>query len=437
MRSFEDYTDYLFHLAPLFQNVGKYAYKEGLSTTIALDQHFGHPHRHYKCIHIAGTNGKGSCSHTIASILQEAGYKVGLYTSPHLLSFRERIRVNGEPISEDYVMDFIDTEKLFLESLHPSFFEVATALAFKYFADEKVDYAVIEVGLGGRLDCTNIISPILSVITNISMDHVQLLGDTLEKIAAEKAGIMKPGVPCVIGETLPETLPVFEAKAKEVGCKLVLAEQRGNGENGENGGNGENGENYLEHFALKGLYQQKNLRTILTAVDQLDKCGVFQAHQSPINSCILRGLENVVRNTHLRGRWETLSTSPLTICDTGHNVGGMQYIAQQLSTLHPAPCTLHLIIGMVNDKDITGVLALLPKDARYYFTQASVSRALPAEELQRLAQQQGLHGDAYPTVEKAITTAQRHAGAANDIIFIGGSTFVVADALKMFNNKIY
>lgn len=408
MRKFKEYTEYLFNLAPLFQNIGNGAYKEGLSNTYMLDERFGYPHTSYKTIHIAGTNGKGSCSHSIASILQESGLKVGLYTSPHLVSFTERIRVNGKPIVEDYVMDFIDENKTFLEEIKPSFFEVATALAFKYFKDEKVDVAIIEVGLGGRLDCTNIIHPELSIITNISKDHVQFLGDTLEAIAGEKAGIMKPDVTCVIGEVTDETLPVFEKKAKETGNHIVYCHQ------GDN--------SYFDVFELKGSYQKKNINTITTAINELRRQG-WQISDKDLTD----GLSHVSRNTGLRGRWETLSHAPLTICDTGHNTGGFSYISEQISNQECR--TRRIVIGMVNDKDVSGVLAMLPKKAVYYFCQASVSRALDAESLQEKASKFGLVGTCYTTVNDAVEQARRDS-SPDDFIFIGGSTFVVADLLS-------
>ncbi|MBR4589989.1 MAG: bifunctional folylpolyglutamate synthase/dihydrofolate synthase, partial [Bacteroidaceae bacterium] len=341
MRNYSEYTNYLFSQVPMFQNLGKDAYKEGLENTFLLDEHFGHPHRKFKTIHIAGTNGKGSCSHTIASVLQEAGYKVGLFTSPHLIDFRERIRVNGQMISEEYVMDFIDNEKQFFEPLYPTFFELTTAMAFKYFAEQNVDIAVIEVGLGGKLDCTNIISPLLSIITNISYDHVNLLGDTLSKIASEKAGIIKHGIPVVIGERNNETEGVFRAKAYSEKTRIIFAED-----------NDIDIDNY--DFELKGWYQKKNLRTILTAIDELKK-----NYPSTINikeNDIINGLKNVCKNTGLMGRWQVINNKPLTICDTGHNLGGFTYLVQQIKS---QKCDkLRIVFGMVNDKDIKGVISM-------------------------------------------------------------------------------
>ena len=407
MSKYDQYTDYLFSQVPMFQNVGSNAYKEGLENTHILDEHFGHPHTQFRTIHVAGTNGKGSCSHTIASVLQEAGYKVGLFTSPHLTDFRERIRVNGTMIPEQYVMDFIDNERDFFEPLHPTFFELTTALAFKYFAEQKVDVAVIEVGLGGRLDCTNIITPDISIITNISFDHVQYLGDTLAKIAGEKAGIIKHGVPVVIGEKHPETTPVFTEKAKREQAPLYFAEDYK--------------PNKDYQYELKGLYQSKNLQTSLCAIDQLIRNGYHITEEN-----IQNGLLHVTHHTGLRGRWQIVRHSPTVICDTGHNVGGIKYIAQQLKE---QKCQeLRIVFGMVSDKDVNSVLELMPQNAKYYFCQASVKRAMPHHQLKRLAKQHNLQGNSYKTVENAYKKALSQSNP-NDCIFVGGSTFVVADFL--------
>lgn len=412
--NYQDTLEYLYNSAPMFQQVGAGAYKEGLENTRALDAHFRHPHEHFHSLHIAGTNGKGSCSHTLAAILQSAGYRVGLYTSPHLVDFRERIRVNGQPISEDYVIRFVEEERVFFEPLSPSFFELTTAMAFKYFADEKVDVAVVEVGLGGRLDCTNIIHPDLCIITNISLDHTQFLGHTLAQIAGEKAGIIKPGIPVVIGETTPETRPVFCQKAQEEGAPIHWAEEEGH----------ENDYPGLS-FELKGLYQEKNRRTLLTALPILKEIG-YRLTENDIR----QGFAHVVELTGLMGRWQKLQDSPTLICDTGHNTGGIAYIAQQLRA---QPChRLHIVLGMVNDKDIRGVLALLPHEADYYFTQACVKRALPADELARLGTEAGLKGEAFANVPAAVRAAQKRS-LPEDLIFVGGSTFVVADLLSNRN----
>ena len=407
--TYKETIEYLFNSTPVFEHVGASAYKPGLQTTEILDAHYGHPHKNFKTIHIAGTNGKGSVSHSLASILQEAGYKVGLYTSPHLIDFRERIRVNGIPVSEEYVIRFVEDFKHLnskrIHPLSPSFFELTTALAFKYFAEEKIDIAVIEVGLGGRLDCTNIITPILSVITNISFDHTQFLGNTLAQIASEKAGIIKHQVPVVIGETTKETRPVFENKAKEMDAPIFFAEEIDRSECDQ------------YDFELKGSYQKKNLRTILCAMKRL-------SFISP--EYIQKGLTNVCKNTGLMGRWQTLSTNPLIICDTGHNVGGWKYLAPQISSV---PCDrLHIVFGMVDDKDIRNVLSMLPKNAVYYFTQANNHRAIPAQQVGELAKEYGLSGNTYPTVAQAYEEAKSSA-SENDFIFIGGSSYIVADLL--------
>lgn len=410
---YQNTLTYLYNSVPMFQQVGGSAYKEGLENTRTLDEHFAHPHRSFRTIHVAGTNGKGSCSHTLAAILQEAGYRVGLYTSPHLVDFRERIRINGKPISEEYVIRFVEEERSFFEPLHPSFFELTTAMAFRYFADEKVDVAVIEVGLGGRLDCTNIICPDLCIITNISLDHTQFLGSTLAQIAGEKAGIIKSGIPVVIGETTPETKPVFLQKAQEVGAPIYFAEENDR-------------EDYPGvEFELKGLYQTKNKRTILTALPLLKEAGYRLDEQS-----VRSGFAHVVELTGLMGRWQKLQDSPTLICDTGHNVGGIACIVEQLG--QQSYRQLHIVIGMVNDKDVRGVLALLPKDAVYYFTKASVKRALPEEELQVLAAAAGLEGNTYPDVPAAVRAAQEKS-LPEDFIFVGGSSFIVADLLASCN----
>lgn len=411
-------VQYLFDSAPLFQNVGAAAYKEGLDNTHLLDEQFGHPHRQYRTIHVGGTNGKGSVSHTLAAILQAQGYRVGLYTSPHLVDFRERIKVNGEMISKERVIDFVtDFKKRNYDAVCSvfSFFELTTALAFQYFSEQKVDFAVIEVGLGGRLDCTNIITPELSIITNISFDHVQFLGDTLPKIASEKAGIIKTGIPACIGENVNDDVKaVFANKAKEVGAPITFAEDAFD----DTAINKE----LARLFALKGFCQEKNIRTILTAVRLLRDRGIAISDEA-----IRKGLAEVCSMTGLMGRWQTIDEKPLTICDTGHNVGGMQYIVKQLEqTPHKR---LHIVIGMVSDKDVDTVLRLLPTDAIYYFTQASVKRAMPAEELAKKASHlQGAKEGVFQDVPSAYLAAKRNADT-DDLIFIGGSTFVVADLL--------
>lgn len=407
---YQETLKYLYEQVPMFQRVGGAAYKEGLDNTLTLDAHFGHPHHSFRTIHVAGTNGKGSVSHTLAAVLQSAGYKTGLYTSPHLVDFRERIRINGTPISKDYVVSFVEHERSFFEPLCPSFFELATAMAFKYFADEQVDVAVIEVGLGGRLDCTNIITPDMSIITNISFDHVQFLGNTLAKIAVEKAGIIKKGIPVVIGETTPETKPVFMAKATEVGAPIYFAEEN-------------NREDYPGvEYELKGIYQEKNKRTLFTALPLLKEAGYHFDEEN-----VREGFAHVVELTGLMGRWQKLHDHPTLVCDTGHNVGGITYVVEQL---RQQSCNqLRIVIGMVNDKDISGVLALLPKEAIYYFTQASVNRALPAKQLLHLATEVGLKGKAYASVKNAVKAAMKES-LPEDFIFVGGSNFIVADLLE-------
>lgn len=427
--TYEETLHYLYTSTPLFQNVGKDAYKEGLENTYELDKHFGHPHKQFKTIHIAGTNGKGSCSHTLAAILQSAGYKTGLYTSPHLVDFRERIRVNGTPVPKDYVTSFVEENRSFFEPLHPSFFELTTAMAFKYFAEQHVDVAIIEVGLGGRLDCTNIITPDMCIITNISFDHTQFLGNTLEKIAKEKAGIIKSGIPVVIGETSTETWTVFQNKAAETHAPITFAEDESLVEDWKTGTDGYRIYQTKDYADLKGelggLYQIKNTNTILTAIRQLKQIGYTITEQDVRN-----GFANVCKLTGLMGRWQTIETSPKVICDTGHNVGGISYIVEQLK--HETYKHLHIVIGMVNDKDISGVLSLLPKDAYYYFTQASVKRALPAEEMAQKAYAANLQGSYYNNVQTALEAAKAKADK-DDLIFVGGSSFIVADLLTFYS----
>lgn len=427
--NYNETIDYLFNSTPVFEKIGASAYKEGLYNTKALDTHFGSPHKKYKTIHIAGTNGKGSCSHTIAAILQAEGYRVGLYTSPHLIDFRERIRVNGKCISEQYVIDFVEKERDFFEPLHPSFFELTTAMAFKYFAEQHVDIAVIEVGLGGRLDCTNIISPTLSTITNISFDHTQFLGNTLDKIAGEKAGIIKSNTTVVIGETNNETRPVFEAKAKAVNAKIIFAEDSPEIIEKlilQDGAVAYKTQNYGEISSeLNGTYQEKNANTILHAVTELRKQGIVKCDDS-----IKKGFSNVCEMTGLMGRWQKLKESPLVICDTGHNVGGWQYLAKQIAAQHCKKC--RIVFGMVDDKDINNVMELLPQNASYYFTKATTHRAIPEAKVAELGLLHNLKGKEYPTVKKAYDQALADADT-DDFIFVGGSSYIVADLLTALN----
>lgn len=416
--NYQETIEYLFNSTPVFEKIGAKAYKPGLQTTFALDDHFGHPHQKYKTIHIAGTNGKGSCSHTLAAILQSQGYKVGLYTSPHLVDFRERIRVNGECVPEQYVIDFVEENRAFFEPLHPSFFELTTAMALKYFAEQKVDYAVIEVGLGGRLDCTNIITPILSIITNISFDHTQFLGNTLAEIAGEKAGIIKPGVPVVIGEYLPETRPVFENKAKSENAPILFAQDF-------DVTRLESSEICDVDMELKGSYQECNKKTILTALHILSQKLAIS------DEAIREGFAHVCELTGLRGRWEKLNDTPLTICDTGHNLAGWSYLAPQINAVKAE--TKHIVFGMVDDKDVAHVLQLLKEKlenrVKYYWTQPSTKRAIPVEKLSELALKLGLHGETYHSVKEAYNAALKNA-EKGDFVFVGGSSYVVADLLS-------
>lgn len=407
--TYNETLEYLYNSTPVFERVGASAYKEGLENTIALDNHFGNPHRKFRTIHVAGTNGKGSTSHTLAAVLQCAGYRVGLYTSPHLVDFSERIRVNGEAVEHQFVVDFVAEHKDFFEPLHPSFFELTTAMAFKHFAEQKVDIAVIEVGLGGRLDCTNIINPLLSVITNISFDHTGFLGDTLAKIAGEKAGIMKEGVPCVIGEYVEETLPVFQHKAEEMNAALILAQDE---------------EYDIPDFQLKGDCQSRNAKTIMATCKELIRMGIIPDDEAIITDAFA----HVCDITHLRGRWEVLSESPLIVCDTGHNVAGWEFLALQIKA---QKCERRLIVfGMVDDKDINTVMDMLPKDADYYFCQASTHRAIPVERVADIADAHGLKGEQYHTVMDAYEAAIKNA-TPDDFVFIGGSSYVVADLLSL------
>ena len=433
--TYSETCKYLYSQVPMFENLGMAGYKEGLDNSLKLDEHYGHPHRNYLTIHVAGTNGKGSCAHTLAAILQKCGYTVGLYTSPHLVDFDERIRINGQPIDHEYVADFVQEGRSFFEPLTPSFFEVTTAMALKYFSDKRVDIAVIEVGLGGRLDCTNIITPILSVITNISYDHMQQLGNSLEQIAMEKAGIIKKGVPVVIGETTPETKGIFEAVARETKAPIVFAEDNPEVTSAQLTDNGMLYQ--TAHYGtiqgeLMGLYQEKNANTILTAVRQLEEMGYMYRFSDNFKSEvkgkeIAEGFMSVCETTGLKGRWQVLSKEPLVICDTGHNVGGWEYLSQQIAQVK---CKKkHIVFGMVEDKDMEGVMALLPKDATYYFAKADNKRAVSETVLKFIGEQQGLTGEGYPTVAEAYHAAKK-AAETDDFVFIGGSTYVVADLLK-------
>lgn len=428
--TYQETLEYLYKATPAFHQIGAKAYKPGLDTTLRLMAACGNPHLGLRCVHVAGTNGKGSTSHLLAAALQASGLRVGLYTSPHLVDFRERIRIfypchensnirtireNQTLISEEYVVNWV--EKYILSPLpgegpgEVSFFEMATAMAFCYFRDMQVDIAVIEVGLGGRLDSTNVITPLLSVITNIGLDHTEFLGNTLAEIASEKAGIIKPGVPCVIGETHPETEPVFRAKTTELGSPICFADQQPPHPDIQ--------------CDLHGSYQEKNLQTFYTAYQQL--CDILHLPLS-------RGIEGVLY-TGLQGRWQILSKQPLTICDTGHNSHGIRTYVKSLLALmqEHRDAYLRIVFGMVNDKDVDVVLDLLPRDAFYYWTEASTHRAIPSDEMRRLGLAHGLIGESCGSVEQAMRKVQTES-APDDVIFIGGSNYVVGEVLSILKN---
>ena len=433
--NYQETIDYLFSRTTSYENQGATGYKEGLDTSYKLDEHFGHPHESFRSIHVAGTNGKGSVAHLIAAELQVSGYKVGLYTSPHLIDFRERIRINGTPIDEDYVVKFVEEEKEFFEPLNPSFFELTTAMAFKFFKEKNVDIAVIEVGLGGRLDCTNIITPIVSIITNISLDHTQLLGSSLEQIAFEKGGIIKKNVPVIIGEAKPETRAVFSALASEMQAPIYFAEDEQEIVSSELKGE------YIHYKAahlgefdceLTGEYQPRNMNTVVVAMHRLVEMGyladcIDEKNNHLIAEEMSNAFKNVTKITGLMARWQTVRENPRVICDTGHNPGAWEYLGKQLENLNCQK--LRIIFGIVEDKDIYGVMALLPKNATYFFTKGSTKRAFPETSLKIFGEQFGLKGECYPTVIEAYQAAMQGA-TSEDVIFIGGSTYIVADFLK-------
>ncbi|TAJ12164.1 bifunctional folylpolyglutamate synthase/dihydrofolate synthase [Marinilabiliaceae bacterium JC017] len=428
--TYQETLDFLFSQLPMYQRVGKAAYKANLDNTLALDNYFGQPHKAYKTIHVAGTNGKGSVSNCLAAVLQSAGYKVGLYTSPHLTDFRERIRVNGEMIPEDEVVSFVAQHSGIIEKVQPSFFEMTVAMAFDYFKRQDIDVALVEVGLGGRLDSTNIITPELSVITNIGLDHTALLGDTKPLIAAEKAGVIKKNVPVVIGETDPEVQQVFQQKAAAEGVPVVFADQQFNillatmsidNKQVFQVYKGDVKQWPDLQVGLLGMYQRKNILTVLTACELLNK-GNF----SISDEAIRQGLAEVQKLTGFGGRWQEIGHNPRIVCDTGHNKDGVQEVVAQIAnTPHEK---LHMVWGMVSDKDVDAVLNLLPRQAHYYFARASVARSCDENRLKEIAGKYNLVGEAFPDVKKAMAEAKKNAGP-NDLIFIGGSTFVVADAL--------
>ena len=425
--NYQETIDFMFNSLPMFQRQGKAAYKANLDNSIAFDKHLKHPHNAFKSIHIAGTNGKGSTSHMLASILQEAGYKVGLYTSPHLKDYRERIRINGTMISEQFVVDFIENNKDFISDTKPSFFEMTVFLAFEYFKESKIDIAVIETGMGGRLDSTNLLKPELSIITNISLDHTQFLGDTIAKIAVEKAGIIKKDTNVIIGESNIEYNSIFIDKANQTNSKCFFADQIYNIPYALNNLNQNQSFDVLKEkhkifenieLDLQGHYQRKNLCTVLTSIDNLN----FDISKTNIYN----GLKNIVSNTNLMGRWQNIGQNPQIICDTGHNEAGIKLILEQLK--QTAYKDLHIVWGMVNDKSIDRIMAMLPKEAIYYFTKANIPRALDELELLEIAKKYKLNGKSYSSVKLALKQAKLIANQ-DDLIFIGGSTFVVAEVV--------
>ena len=403
--NYQETLSWMFNRLPMFQTQGKNALNNKLDNILTFTSALGNPQTKFKSLHIAGTNGKGSSSSMLASILQEAGYKVGLYTSPHLKDFRERIKIDGKEIPESYVVNFITKNKSFLEEHSLSFFEMTVGMAFSYFAEEKVDIAVIEVGLGGRFDSTNIITPEVSLITNISKDHTDILGDTLPKIAFEKAGIIKQNVPVVISEYQEETAPVFTARAKEIKAPIIFA-------------------NHIETSLttdLQGAYQEKNIKGVIAVIELL----IHQGWDiTPEN--IAQGLLHVVHNTNLKGRWQTLGSYPTIVCDTGHNVGGLTYVMEQLKK--QTYTNLHIVVGFVKEKDVNSVLELFPKEATYYFCSPAIARGLNVDTLKEIATAKGLQGERYSSVAEALNTAKAQA-LPTDFIFVGGSTFVVAEVV--------
>ncbi|XCF06167.1 folylpolyglutamate synthase/dihydrofolate synthase family protein [Tamlana crocina] len=404
--TYQNTLDWMFAQLPMYQRQGSSAFKKDLSNTHKLAQHLNFPERDFKSIHVAGTNGKGSTSHMLASVLQEAGYKVGLYTSPHLKDFRERIKINGKEVSESFVVDFIEQNKSFFEANNLSFFEMTVGMAFKYFSEEKVDVAVVEVGMGGRLDSTNIITPEVSVITNIGLDHTQFLGTTLREIAFEKGGIIKSDVPVVIGETQEETEPVFKELAVKNNSSMTFADQQNN---------------KVYTSDLVGTYQQKNIKTVVEALKVMaDRgFGISEEH-------ISEGLLNVIKNTGLLGRWQVLQTKPKVVCDTGHNRDGLSFVMQQINSENYN--RLHIVFGVVNDKDLNSIVDLLPRNATYYFCKPDIPRGLEAEVLKERFMPFGLIGKAYGSVNEAYKKALKQADN-DDFIFVGGSTFVVAEII--------
>lgn len=433
--SYKETLNYLYEQLPMFQRVGAAGFKKGLGNTLVLAEALGHPERQFRSVHVAGTNGKGSSSHLLAAVLQAAGYKVGLYTSPHLREFTERIKVNGQELPPEYLVEWVARWRPLFEQVEPSFFEMCVALAFAYFTEQHVDVAIVEVGLGGRFDSTNIITPLVSLITNISFDHQALLGNTLPEIAGEKAGIIKPGVPVVVSQRQPEVAAVFEQEAAAKLAHLVFADQIYQTEfaaepSVETGLRPllitQHGRPYLPNaeLGLPGDYQQFNLPGVLATLDELRAQG-FRITEAAVRT----GLRKVTRLTGLRGRWSIIGRRPLVVCDTGHNAAGLQLVVAQLRRLPHQ--RLHLVIGTVNDKDVPAMLALLPAEGTYYFCAANIPRALPAVELAALAAAGGLVGQEYESVAAAVAAARAAAGP-DDAVFIGGSTFVVAEVDALY-----
>lgn len=428
--NYQETLDYLYSYLPMFQRIGAAAYKEDIYNTVELMKALGNPEKKFKSIHVAGTNGKGSSSHLIASILREKGLKVGLHTSPHLKDFRERIKINNQMCEEDFVVKFVENNKELIERIKPSFFETAVAMAFTYFAQENVDVAIIEVGMGGRLDSTNVINPLACLITNISFDHTQFLGNSLEKIAEEKAGIIKQNTPVVISQTQKETKNVFLAKANEKNAPICFTDNYLSCENVSHSQGllkmdiYQNETERLNNLqsSLSGYYQQKNILGVIALIDTLNKYHNFNISDEEIK----QGIKNISSNFPIAGRWQTLCKKPLTICDTGHNEDGLKYVIEQIkNTPHKK---LRFVLAMVNDKDVNKVLSMLDKDAEYYLSQAKIPRALPVNELAEKAKQAGLSFTQYETISQALAKAQEEA-EENDLVFVGGSTFTVAEVV--------
>lgn len=426
--TYEESLDYLFSKLPMFQRIGPPAFKKSLNRTVALMEQLGNPHQRFKSIHIAGTNGKGSVAHMLAAILQAAGYKVGLHTSPHYRDFRERIKLNGQMVSKSYVQDFVNQHQGLMEQLQPSFFELSVGMAFCYFAEQQVNVAVVETGLGGRLDSTNVLTPLLSIITNISYDHQQFLGDTLPEIAGEKAGIIKPGVPVVIGETQPETREVFIKKAEAIGSEICFADQVFEVERISVDGEGQTfsvswtntGSWPTIRLSVSGSYQQQNLVTVLGSLEYIRTHFEVQVEQ------MLTGLAHIQELTGIQGRWQVLGQEPLVIAESAHNLAGVKVAMEQLAQLSFS--NLHMVWGMVSDKDPVPVLELLPRSAQYYFVRPDIPRGLDAQQLREIGKGVGMMGKAYNSVQQGLEVARKKA-ASNDLIYVGGSIFVVAEVV--------